>query len=45
MAAAVDGEEGARLPGRRRQAMRKDVTAAGIRADAALVEQIRALLA
>ena len=45
MAAAVEGEKGARLPGRRRQAMRKDLAAAGIRTDAALIEQIRALSA
>ena len=45
MAAAVEGEKGARLPGRRRQAMRKDLAVAGIRTDAALVEQIRALSA
>ncbi len=45
MAAAVEGEQGARLPGRRRQAMRRDLAGAGIRADAALVETIRALSA
>ena len=45
MAAAVEGEPGARLPGRRRQTIRGDLAAGGIHADAALVAQIRALSA
>ncbi|HEU0220790.1 MAG TPA: Ldh family oxidoreductase [Paracoccaceae bacterium] len=43
MAQAVETEEGARLPGRRRQALRRRLTTQGITADAALVEAIRAL--
>ena len=45
MAAAVEGEEGARLPGRRRQTMRRSLAEAGIRVDETLVEQIRAIAA
>jgi len=43
LAAAVDGVDGARLPGRRRAALRAERMANGFAVDAALVDQIRAL--
>ncbi len=43
MAARIEGTEGARLPGRRRQARRAQILRDGIDADAALLDEIRAL--
>ncbi len=43
LAAAVEGEAGARLPGRRRQALRRRITAEGIALDAGLAAEIDAL--
>lgn len=43
LAAAVEGVDGARLPGRRRAALRAERAANGFAADAALVAEIRAL--
>jgi len=41
MAEAVSGTDGARIPGRRRQELRAKLERDGIRADAALIEEIR----
>jgi (2R)-3-sulfolactate dehydrogenase (NADP+) len=43
LAAAIEGEPGARLPGRRRQALRARIAAEGIPLDAALAAEIDAL--
>jgi (2R)-3-sulfolactate dehydrogenase (NADP+) len=43
LAAAIEGETGARLPGRRRQALRARITAEGIALDAGLAAEIDAL--
>ena len=43
MARLVEETEGARLPGRRRQAIRRDLREKGIAADAALMRQIEAI--
>ncbi|MCH8168849.1 MAG: Ldh family oxidoreductase, partial [Proteobacteria bacterium] len=43
LAAAVEGEADARLPGRRRQALRARISAEGIALDAGLAAQIDAL--
>ena len=43
MAGAVEGAEGARLPGRRRQELRQKLLKSGIAADAQLIKDIRAL--
>ena len=43
LAAAIEGEAGARLPGRRRQALRARITAEGIALDAGLAAEIDAL--
>jgi len=45
MARAVDDVDGARLPGRRRAALRDSLMRDGIVANAALVDAIRALKA
>jgi (2R)-3-sulfolactate dehydrogenase (NADP+) len=43
LAAAIEGQADARLPGRRRQALRRRVLAEGIALDADLAAQIDAL--
>ena len=43
LAGQIEGMEGARLPGRRRQQIRRELTAAGIGVDAALLAEIDAI--